>query len=109
VGHRNSIPAWSTNPVTFSATTNYDFTSSITKAFGSNMADDGAGVFMLFSGDINQDGSVDFSDYPDLDISSNNGDLGYYVTDLNGDASVDFSDYPTLDINSNLGVLVVTP
>ena len=73
------------------------------------MADDGAGVFMLFSGDINQDGSVDFSDYPDLDISSNNGDLGYYVTDLNGDASVDFSDYPTLDINSNLGVLVVTP
>jgi hypothetical protein len=35
--------------------------------------------------------------------------LGYYVTDLNGDASVDFNDYPILDINSNLGVLVVTP
>jgi hypothetical protein len=108
VGHRNSISAWSANPVIFSVTTNYDFTNAITKAYGSNMAEDG-GVFMLFSGDINQDGSIDFSDYPDLDISSNNGDLGYYVTDLNGDASVDFSDYPTLDINSNLGVLVVTP
>jgi hypothetical protein len=106
--HRNSIPVWSASPITFSATTSYDFTNAITKAFGSNMVEDG-GVFMLFSGDINQDGSIDFSDYPDLDISSYNGDLGYYVTDLNGDASVDFSDYPTLDINSNLGVLVVTP
>jgi hypothetical protein len=108
VGHRNSIAVWSASPVTISASTTYDFTNSISKAYGDNLADDG-GVFMLFSGDVNQDGSVDFSDYPDLDISSNNGDLGYYVTDLNGDASVDFNDYPILDINSNLGVLVVTP
>jgi hypothetical protein len=108
VGHRNSVAVWSANPVIFSTTTNYDFTNAITKAFGSNMAEDG-GVFMLFSGDINQDGSIDFSDYPDLDISSSNGDLGYLPFDLNGDASVDFSDYPTLDINSSQGVLVVTP
>ena len=108
VGHRNSIATWTANPIAFNGNTNYDFTNAITKALGSNMAEDG-GVFMLLSGDVNQDGSVDFSDYPDLDISSNNGDLGYYVTDLNGDASVDFNDYPILDINSNLGVLVVTP
>ncbi len=108
VGHRNSIATWTANPIAFNGNTNYDFTNAITKALGSNMAEDG-GVFMLFSGDVNQDGSVDFNDYPDLDISSNNGDLGYYVTDLNGDASVDFNDYPILDINSNLGVLVVTP
>jgi hypothetical protein len=108
VGHRNSIATWTANPIAFNGNTNYNFTNAISKALGSNMAEDG-GVFMLFSGDVNQDGSVDFSDYPDLDISSNNGDLGYYVTDLNGDASVDFNDYPILDINSNLGVLVVTP
>ena len=106
--HRNSIPVWSASPITFSATTSYDFTNAITKAFGSNMVEDG-GVFMLFSGDINQDGSIDFSDYPDLDISSYNGDLGYYVTDLNGDASVDFSDYPTLDFNSSIGKIVAYP
>ncbi|MEI6881670.1 MAG: hypothetical protein WCK82_10145 [Bacteroidota bacterium] len=109
VGHRNSISAWSASPVTFSANTNYDFSSSISSAYGNNLADDGNGIFMLFSGDINQDGSVDFNDYPDLDISSSGGDLGYLPYDLNGDASVDFNDYPTLDINSNLGVLVVTP
>jgi hypothetical protein len=108
VGHRNSIAVWSANPVTFSATTNYDFTSSISNAYGNNMAEDG-GVFMLFSGDINQDGSIDFADYPDLDISSINGDLGYLSYDINGDGSVDFGDYPLLDINSINGVIIFTP
>jgi hypothetical protein len=86
-----------------------DFSNAANKAYGSNMANDGNGVFLIFTGDINQDGSVDFSDYPALDISSNIGDLGYFDTDLNGDASVDFSDYPTLDINSSLGVLTLKP
>jgi alpha-tubulin suppressor-like RCC1 family protein len=109
IKHRNSITTWSANPIVLGQTNNYDFSNAASKAFGSNMADDGNGVFIMYTGDINQDGSVDFNDYPDLDISSNNGDLGYYVTDLNGDASVDFSDYPLLDINSNLGTLTMTP
>lgn len=109
INHRNSIVTWSANPINFSSTTNYDFTSSINSALGDNLADDGNGVFLIFSGDINQDGSVDFNDYPELDISSNNGDLGYYVTDLNGDASVDFNDYPILDVNSSMGALTITP
>jgi alpha-tubulin suppressor-like RCC1 family protein len=109
IKHRNSIATWSTNPVVLTQSNNYDFSNAANKAYGSNMANDGNGVFLIFTGDINQDGSVDFSDYPDLDISSNNGDLGYYATDLNGDASVDFSDYPLLDINSNLGTLSITP
>jgi hypothetical protein len=108
IGHRNSVAVWSTNPVAFSANTNYDFTNAATKAFGRNMAEDG-GVFMLFSGDINQDGSVDFADYPDFDISSGNADLGYLPYDLNGDASVNFADYPLIDINSNNGLIILTP
>jgi hypothetical protein len=72
------------------------------------MAEDG-GVFMLFSGDINQDGSIDFNDYPDLDTSCINGDLGYLPYDLNGDASVDFNDYPFIDINCINGVILITP
>jgi hypothetical protein len=108
VGHRNSVAVWSANPVIFSTTTNYDFTNAITKAFGSNMAEDG-GVFMLYSGDINQDGAIDFNDYPDLDISSINGDYGYLNYDLNGDSAVDFNDYPLLDINSIYGIIISTP
>jgi hypothetical protein len=69
----------------------------------------GNGVFAIFSGDINQDGAIDFNDYPALDISSSNGDLGYLATDLNGDASTDFNDYPLIDINSSLGIIKLTP
>jgi hypothetical protein len=52
---------------------------------------------------------VDFNDYPGLDISSSNGDLGYLPYDLNGDASVDFNDYPLIDVNSSNGIITLTP
>jgi hypothetical protein len=61
------------------------------------------------SGDINQDGAVDFNDYPDLDFGNINGDLGYFPADLNGDGAVDFNDYPTIDINSINGIIAITP
>ena len=79
-----------------------------TNAYGNNMAEDG-GVFMLFSGDINQDGSVDFNDYPNLDLASSSGVLGYDPNDLNGDASVDFNDYPLIDVNSSNGIISSLP
>jgi len=107
--HRNAIETWSANPVLISAVTNYNFSSGIGQAYSSNLADMGNGVFAIFSGDINQDGAIDFNDYPALDISSSNGDLGYLATDLNGDASTDFNDYPLIDINSSLGIIKLTP
>ncbi len=107
--HRNAIETWSANPVFISAITNYNFSSGIGQAYSSNLVDMGNGIYAIFSGDINQDGSIDFNDYPTLDISSSNGDLGYVATDLNGDASTDFNDYPLIDINSSLGIIKSTP
>jgi hypothetical protein len=109
IKHRNSIETWSANPVLMSASTSYNFSSALTQAFGNNLSNMGNSKFAIFSGDINQDGSVDFNDYPDLDISSSNGDLGYLPYDLNGDASIDFNDYPILDINSSNGIIKLTP
>ena len=110
VRHRNSIAIWSAVPVAMSsAGVSYDFSSSQTQAAGDNLKDDGNGIFLIYSGDLNQDGSVDFNDYPFLDIGSSNGDLGYLDTDLNGDASVDFNDYPLIDVNGSLGIIEVTP
>jgi hypothetical protein len=110
IKHRNSIETWSASPILINSTANYyDFSSSSNKAYGSNLKNKNVGIYVIYSGDINQDGSVDFNDYPSLDFASNNGDLGYYSTDINGDASVDFNDYPILDLNSNLGVIKSTP
>ncbi len=108
IKHRNSIATWSANPVLMNpAGTSYNFSSATSQAFGDNMINDGTGVFLIYTGDINQDGSVDFNDYPDLDIASSNGVLGYDPNDLNGDASVDFNDYPLIDINSSNGVISI--
>jgi hypothetical protein len=107
--HRNSIETWSSSPVTISAFCAYDFSNAATKAYGNNLMDLGSSVYGIFSGDINQDGSIDFLDYPDLDQSSLNGDLGYLVMDLNGDASVDFLDYPAIDQNSLDGIILSRP
>jgi hypothetical protein len=110
IKHRNSIETWSANSQRIIPIgTNYNFTTSANKAFGANMRNMGSGVYAIYTGDITQDGSIDFNDYPDLDIGSNNGDLGYFTTDLNGDASVDFNDYPIIDINSNYGIIAVVP
>jgi hypothetical protein len=109
VTHRGSIETWSANPVMLDNAIVYNFTNAQNKALGDNLRNNGAGVFLIFNGDINQDGSVDFNDYPALDIGSNNGDIGYLPTDLNGDASVDFNDYPILDINSNNGIVAIRP
>ena len=108
--HRNSITTWSANPVTILASgTVYDFSTGASQAAGSNMADDGSGVFLIYTGDINQDGAVDFGDYPNLDIASSNGVIGYDTSDLDGNGAVDFADYPVIDINSSNGVLSSTP
>jgi hypothetical protein len=107
--HRNSVQTWSTDSVLIGSTTSYDFSTAASQAFGDNMVDDGSGVFLIYGGDINQDQSVDFGDYGDLDIGSTNGDIGYYATDINGDSSVDFGDYSVLDTNSTLGIFSVHP
>jgi hypothetical protein len=109
IKHRGSIETWTSSSVLLNNGIFYNFTNSASKAYGANLKDNGNGVYLIYNGDVNQDGAVDFADYPDLDIGSSNGDLGYLPTDLNGDGSVDFGDYPILDINSNDGIIAYTP
>jgi hypothetical protein len=109
IKHRNSIETWSSDSILIGSTTSYDFSSGVSQAFGDNMMDDGSGVFLIYGGDINQDGSVDFGDYPDLDLGSSNSNVGYFATDLNGDSSVDFGDYPMLDLNSSNSIFSFHP
>ncbi len=108
IKHRNSIETWSSVPVLFSINTAYNFSLNSQQTYGNNLVNH-SGVFLIYSGDINQDGSIDFNDYPSLDIASSNGLLGYDSNDINGDASVDFNDYPIIDQNSSNGIISVKP
>jgi hypothetical protein len=109
VKHRNSIETWSANPVAISAITNYDFTTSASKAYGNNQVEVEPGVWAFYSGDVNQDDAIDAFDYVILDPDVISGAFGYLVTDLTGDGVVDAFDYIILDSNLISGVSAVTP
>ena len=93
-----------TNPCT------YLFSSAATQAFADNqvVTFDNLG-YAIYTGDINQDKTVDASDFLVLDPEIQAGLFGYYLGDLNGDGAVDASDFLTLDPNIQLGVGAAIP
>ncbi len=110
VRHRNSIETWSANPVSMISHTYYDFTTSSSKAYGDNQSESfDQNGWMFYTGDLNQDGSIDGSDFLELDPSIQNGDGGYTVGDLNGDGAVDGTDFLILDPNIQVGVGALIP
>jgi len=101
IRHRNSIETWSAAAVTIGSATSYDFSTAATQAYGANMVDDGTGVFLIYSGDINQDGFIDGNDFIDVDNDNANFAFGYLYTDANGDAFVDGNDFIVIDNNNS--------
>ncbi|MDQ3021651.1 MAG: FG-GAP-like repeat-containing protein [Bacteroidota bacterium] len=113
VKHRNTIETWSNTPLSYisNTTVNFDFTTSASQAFGNNMkqVDTGPIRFAIYSGDVNQDGTVDLTDGSMIDNHSRNFVSGYVPTDLNGDATVDISDATIADNNQFKFVSVRKP
>lgn len=103
--HRNSIKTWSANPIVVGAVpATYDFSTAANKAFGNNMKQD-AGVWLFYTGDLNQDEFIDPFDFGQYDTDSQNGVNGVYVaTDFNGDGFVDPFDFQVFDENSQAGI-----
>ena len=101
VKHRNALQTWSAAPVTLGSVSAYDFTTAANKAFGDNMKEVAPGVWALYSGDLNQDESIDISDGDNLYNDSDNSAFGFLSTDLNGDGSVDLSDFDFYSNNSD--------
>ncbi|MDQ3019264.1 MAG: dockerin type I repeat-containing protein [Bacteroidota bacterium] len=100
--HRNSIETWSKlngEQYTFGSVLSYDFTDSITKAFGNNMTRKGSN-FCIYNGDVNQDGIIDGSDLGIIDNNAYNFVSGYVAADVNGDGIVDISDLVIADDNT---------
>ncbi|KAF0198950.1 MAG: BNR/Asp-box repeat-containing protein [Bacteroidetes bacterium] len=109
VKHRNSIETWSNSPVLFiSPLINYDFTSSASQAFGGNLKPV-SGKYVIFGGDVNQDGQVDSGDMTPVDNDAGNFTSGYIASDANGDGTIDTADVTILDNNSAEFVGAVTP
>ena len=109
VKHRNSIETVSALPLALSGTSiSYDFTDNAGKAFGDNMkALDG--IYVIYGGDVNQDGAVDGLDMIPVDNQAANFGTGYIPEDLNGDGSIDALDMIVLDNNAAGFVAAILP
>lgn len=112
IKHRNSIETWSSATDYFEDhLITYDFTNSITKAFGNNMirVDTSPVEYAVYGGDVNQDGTIDASDLSLIENDAINFLTGYRVTDLNGDNFIDASDAAIADNNASNFVSVERP
>jgi YDG domain len=109
VKHRNTVETWSANPVAFSGTVNYNFSTAVTQAYSDNQFEVETGVFAFYSGDINQDLAIDGFDYILQDPDVISGASGYLATDLTGDGNVDAFDYIALDPNIIAGITIAAP
>lgn len=110
VKHRNSIETWSRSggEVFTGSVLNYDLTTSASQAYGNNQKLVGS-KYSVFTGDVNQEGSVDLTDiitiYNDAGLFAS----GYINTDLNYDNLADLTDIIYAYNNSSIFVAVVRP
>lgn len=100
IRHRNSIETTTPAALSFTGSViNHDFTTGVTQAFGENLKLIGS-VSVIFTGDVNQDGTVDTGDMIPVDNDSFNYSTGYITSDVNGDGTVDTADMLFIDNNS---------
>ena len=112
IKHRNSIETWSSIPQSFTGNSmNFNITSSASQAFGNNIKQiDASPVrFGIYSGDANQDGTIDLTDVIQIYNASNIFVSGYAVTDINGDSVVDLTDILFAYNNSTGFISVIRP
>ncbi len=109
IRHRNSIETWSGAGQSFiSNSLSYDFTTSSSKAYGNNMIQKGS-KFCVYSGDVNQDGSVNVLDLGIVDNDAFNFVTGYVKSDVNGDNVTNALDLSITDNNASNFVSKITP
>ena len=108
--HYNALQTWSSVPVTIGDSPGfYDFTASDGAAYGNNMTLKGA-KWCIFSGDVDQDETIDGTDLQEIDNDALAFVFGQLLrTDLNGDQFVDGGDYIIADNNAANFVSVIKP
>ncbi|MFH1119333.1 MAG: hypothetical protein V1775_05880, partial [Bacteroidota bacterium] len=97
INHRNSIETVSAAPVSFAGSTIIYTFDAPEKAYGGNLLQMTDGTYVIYGGDVTQDGSVDTGDLTPVDNDQFNFVSGYFPTDVNGDGTVDTGDLTIID------------
>ncbi|MBK7761957.1 MAG: hypothetical protein IPI46_01110 [Bacteroidetes bacterium] len=90
---RRGIETWTSHPIKLNKKhVKYNFTRSSSQAYGKNMIQVEYGKWAFLSGDVNQDGFIDFFDFTLIDKSYMDFIFGFNRSDINGDGNVDLYD-----------------
>jgi hypothetical protein len=108
VHHRNTLETWSRLPLSINTSAvSYDFTTSDIQAFGNNLKNLNDGRFAIFSGDVNQNNTIDQSDLDAVELAEITFLAGYRKEELTGDVIVESADYSVTE--NNLFVHLMRP
>jgi hypothetical protein len=108
VKHRNSIETTTATAVLFGTpvvTRSYALAANV---FGGNLKLI-SGHYLIYAGDVNQDGIVDGSDMSFIQNDTNLASSGYLYDDCNGDGLIDGSDMSIAQNNANQAIGIATP
>lgn len=116
VNHRNALETWSAYVINFTGGNfySYQFISNNTLAFGDNEKYLGTDslfndYYGIYSGDVNQDETIDLSDISIIYNEANLFVSGYVPSDVNGDDFVDLTDLTIAFNNAIAFVSVIKP
>jgi hypothetical protein len=113
IKHRNSLEIWSSDSVMITAQTSYDFSTDSLSAYNDGIQASvqriGNNRFALFSGDVNQDGTIDIMDLIESENKAAEFQFGYYQTDCNGDGATDLLDLQYMENNGDRFLFISRP
>ncbi|MEO8664231.1 MAG: S8 family serine peptidase [Ignavibacteria bacterium] len=109
IKHRNALETWSATGQSFNTSSmTYDFTTSLSKAFGSNMILKGT-KYCLFSGDVDHNGNINLDDILLVSNMSKLFSTGHLSEDLNGDSIINLTDILLTCNNSSKFISLIRP
>jgi hypothetical protein len=109
IKHRNSLETTTSVAISFTGSTINQTFGARTNVYGANLGLSPDGHYLIFGGDVNQDGSVDSGDYTPVVNDAFNYISGYFATDIDGNGSIDSGDYTLLVNNSYIYIGTIHP
>ena len=109
IKHRNSIETTSALPISFEFDNITCLFNSPDKVYGNNLVEAPDGNYLMFGGDVNQDGVVDQWDLDHVLLKSDGYVKDYIAEDINGDGTMDALDLIISDNNAAAFVSVKKP
>jgi hypothetical protein len=109
IKHRSSIQTVSATAVSFSGSTENQSFGTPANVYGGNLVQMVDLKYVMFGGDVNQDGIIDGGDFAPVDNLVSLFSTGYLPQDVNGDGLIDGTDFAIIDNNASSFVGSVTP